>query len=464
MLIVAVTAVTVAGCGKKGPPLAPLLQAPGRAMDVHARRVGETVYIQFTIPDANIDGTKPADLERVDVYGYTALETAEVRNLRDMTLVASVPVKKPPEPAKESKKKTQDRPSPPPVPEPGDAQGTLVTVIELLTPAVRQPIRLETKAVRTPPPVTTQWFDRPVSQPLAMRPSEPQPARFYVVYGVSRRGNRGGASPRPSITFDALPGVPQTPVVEVAETAVTVKWMMPASAQRPYQELGVAMTPPAVAAQPADASAVPATLPSTPKGLPTAISLFYNVYLVDHGAAASPQPTASSVSPGTRQVAVPLNEKPLDMLAFADDKFEFGTERCYRITALQPLGPPPAAGAQPIAMAESAPSTVVCTTPADTFPPPAPTALSAVASEGAVSLIWEGVSVTDLAGYVVMRGEARAGPAGMTPLFGAPIRETTYRDASARPGVRYLYAIVAVDSATPSNRSLMSNVVEEAAR
>ena len=163
-------------------------------------------------------------------------------------------------------------------------------------------------------------------------------------------------------------------------------------------------------------------------------------------------------------MAVPLNEKPLDILSFADDKFEFGKERCYRITALQPLGPPPAAGAQPIAMAESAPSTVVCTTPADTFPPPSPTALSAVASAGAVSLIWEGVSATDLAGYVVMRGEATAGPAGMTPLFGAPIRETTYRDASARPGVRYLYAVVAMDSATPSNRSLMSNVVEEAAR
>jgi hypothetical protein len=111
---------------------------------------------------------------------------------------------------------------------------------------------------------------------------------------------------------------------------------------------------------------------------------------------------------------------------------------------------------------ESDQSPVACVTPQDTFPPPAPTALAAVAGEGAVSLIWQGVDAADLAGYLVLRGEAPNG--ALTPVFEAPLRETTYRDGSAQRGVRYVYAVVAVDRATPRNRSALSNTVEETAR
>ena len=52
----------------------------------------------------------------------------------------------------------------------------------------------------------------------------------------------------------------------------------------------------------------------------------------------------------------------------------------------------------------------------------------------------------------------------MTPLFDAPIRETTYRDTTVKPGVRYVYTVVSVDKATPPNRSLPSNKAEETAR
>jgi fibronectin type 3 domain-containing protein len=50
------------------------------------------------------------------------------------------------------------------------------------------------------------------------------------------------------------------------------------------------------------------------------------------------------------------------------------------------------------------------------------------------------------------------------PVTAAPITETTYRDTTAVPGVRYVYAVVAVDNATPPNRSAPSNRVEESAR
>ena len=52
----------------------------------------------------------------------------------------------------------------------------------------------------------------------------------------------------------------------------------------------------------------------------------------------------------------------------------------------------------------------------------------------------------------------------LAPLFKAPIKETTYRDVSVKRGVRYVYAVVAVDTAAAHNVSQQSNRVEETAR
>ncbi len=67
-----------------------------------------------------------------------------------------------------------------------------------------------------------------------------------------------------------------------------------------------------------------------------------------------------------------------------------------------------------------------------------------------------------LVGYLVLRGVAPSWK--LERLTPEPIRETTYRDTTAKPGVRYAYAVVAVDSATPPNVSAPSNTVEETAR
>ena len=45
-----------------------------------------------------------------------------------------------------------------------------------------------------------------------------------------------------------------------------------------------------------------------------------------------------------------------------------------------------------------------------------------------------------------------------------PIVETTYSDKAISPGVRYVYAIVAVDKATPPNASPQSARQEATAR
>ena len=111
---------------------------------------------------------------------------------------------------------------------------------------------------------------------------------------------------------------------------------------------------------------------------------------------------------------------------------------------------------------ESDLSTPSCVTPRDTFPPAAPKALSVVAGTGTINLGWDANTEADLAGYLVLRGEAPGDT--LQPLTPAPITGTSYEDKTARPGVRYAYAIVAVDKATPPNRSAPSARVEETAR
>ena len=67
---IVVAALTV-GCGKKGPPLPPLVKVPVAPADFTAERRGTEIRIQFTVPSTNTDGTKPANVARVEVYRFT---------------------------------------------------------------------------------------------------------------------------------------------------------------------------------------------------------------------------------------------------------------------------------------------------------------------------------------------------------------------------------------------------------
>ena len=158
---------------------------------------------------------------------------------------------------------------------------------------------------------------------------------------------------------------------------------------------------------------------------------------------------------GTRDTIapVPLNEKPLETTNFVHDGAEPGKEQCFIVRSVAPVG---------TAFIESEPSDPICVTPRDTFPPAAPKNLQAVGSAGVINLIWDANKEPDLAGYLVLRGEAPGDT--LQPLAPQPIKDTRYQDRSIRPGVTYVYAIVAVDRATPPNRSAASNRVQETAR
>ena len=131
----------------------------------------------------------------------------------------------------------------------------------------------------------------------------------------------------------------------------------------------------------------------------------------------------------------------------------WGTEVCFVVRAVEKIG---------AATMESEASEPACVTPRDIFPPAAPKGLSVVAGPGSINLSWDANQEPDLAGYIVLRGEAPGDT--LLPLTPAAITATNFEDKSARPGVRYAYAIVAIDKATPANRSAPSGRVEETAR
>ena len=101
--------------------------------------------------------------------------------------------------------------------------------------------------------------------------------------------------------------------------------------------------------------------------------------------------------------------------------------------------------------------------PSDTFPPAAPVGVSTEATPGEIKISWEPNNEADLAGYVVLRGQA--GDATLAPLTGSVIAEPQYVDRDVRPGVRYVYAVQAIDTHLPTpNVSAESARIEETAR
>jgi predicted small lipoprotein YifL len=382
--VVAAAALIVSACGKKGPPLPPLVKLPVPPAEVAAERRGATVDVQFTVPATNTDNTRPANVSRVDVYAYTGPATlADDLVLKHATPVGRVAVKAPRDPDQ-----TIDPDEPAADAEPPEGagldQGARAHVAEELTAADAAPIDLPKDAKPKP------------SEPAAAGPLLPPPAalptRVYVAVGVTTRGRRGPLSKRASVPLVAPPPAPPSPTIVYDERTVTVKWKPVTSA---------------------DGAGSDDLLPARPIGA-VQRSLAYNVYDATTKARLTPKPVTDT--------------------EFADARIEWGAERCYTIRTAETL-------AGVTIESEAQPPT--CVTLTDTFPPAAPANLQSSPGEGAITLIWDANTEKDLAGYLVFRA-AGAGPLEqLTPM---PVTEPTFRDEVARDTVM-TYAVKAVDTA-----------------
>jgi hypothetical protein len=403
------------GCGKKGPPLPPLVKIPVAPPGFTAERRGATVDLQFTVPAANTDGTRPANIERVDVYGMTGPRVASAAELlRRGRLIQSVPVKKPRNP-----NDTIDLDDPDDELDPlegnGHDQGAIVHVEDTLGPETS---RSDTGRRSTPAPSVAASVDfvRPLAAPSIFNVA----SRNYVTVGISTGGRKGTPSPLVCVSLAPLPASSSVPVITYDEKAITVTWTPP-----PVGEIQSAPTKD--------------LLPARPIGL-LAPTYSYNVYAVPPGQTAETE----------RPVEERLTKTPVAEPQYSDNRVQWGMERCYVVRTVETVGD---------LRLESEPSPAGCRKLVDTFPPAAPKGLTAVASENAISLIWQPNSEADLAGYVVIRGTP---PGGATQqLTKTPIRSTTYDD-TGQPGATYVYVVKALD--TSGNVSAASNMVEEAGR
>ena len=363
------------GCGKKGPPLPPLVRLPSAPAAIEAVRRGTTVDVQFVVPSANTDGSRPANIERIEVYaldGDAATPAAEAEVLRAGTRVGTVTVKAPRDPDA-----TIDPGEPDddlePLEGPGLDQGAPGNLRELLPNA----------AVGAPETTT----------------------RTYVGVGISTRGRRGPASKAAAVLLGRAPETPPQPTVTYTETAVTIGWE-------------------------------PVT---TETG-----TVSYHVYDV------SPREPNPDGSPRPTPAELRLTDAPTADPSFTDKRVEWNVDRCYTVRAVRRLNELGVEG-------DAAPAR--CERLVDTFSPAPPTGLTAVASEGAISLIWTPNTEADLAGYRVLR--AAAPSTELLPITSEPLAESTYTD-TVQPDTRYVYAVVAVDTA--GNASVPSERVEETAR
>jgi hypothetical protein len=106
---------------------------------------------------------------------------------------------------------------------------------------------------------------------------------------------------------------------------------------------------------------------------------------------------------------------------------------------------------------EGVPSGPTCVVPTDDAAPEPPAGLRVTVTDGEIRLDWQPNAEPDVAGYLVLRGEA--GDATLTPVTDTVVTEARFTDQTVRPGVRYVYAVKAIDSRLPR-----PNVSGESAR
>jgi len=437
------------GCGKKGAPLAPLRPVPAVISDLTAARLADTVRLQFTVPARNADGTTPSDLALVDVYALSGkaegplgrpLTTREFEQLA--TRVARIEVQPPPPPGTEdgdapAATASTTPPTAAPPPDARPAQGAVVHVEEAMTPGLESEVFVHPDAAKVAR-LREVAGDAPDAEAVPSTAGSgrallwPQPvpgvSRAYVAIPYSTTGRAGPASTPLLVPFVAAPPTPPAPVVTHTATSIELTWTSPRGIQLPIQRT---VTPEIQKAE--------ELLPARPL-VTYGTAHTYRVYQMPPPGAPASEPSA------------PLNPAPLEVPAFTHTQIEFGVPRCYALRTVERRGN---------LTLESALSPVTCHTAIDTYPPPAPTGLVAVGSEGGISLIWEPVTAPDLAGYLVLRGvEGEA----LKPITAAPLTETTFRDTTTQAGVMYIYAVVSADRATPANVSPESNRVRESAR
>ena len=345
----------VLACGKKGPPLPPLLHGPDRVSALSSRQLGKDIVLSGMLPDKNQDGGPLGPIQEVRVFrldrglaaggpggpARTAQRTAGRQFLREAKRIAS--------------------PS-------GEALGKLISG--------RRFTYVDTNPLGAPPPETGRDLT-------------------YALTVVDAEKRSSPLSQLVSIRLLPPPLPPSLLREEVSEKKIRLSWEPPAS-----QGKGE--------------------------------TFLYNLY-------------RSEEQGGLPEKA--QNEKPLPQPFFDDSDFSFGKNYTYVVrTVVVEKG----------SVRESEDSLPLKVSPVDVYAPAAPTGLAVSAEGDVIKLYWFPNSETDLGGYRVYRSEKEG--EGFQPIATLGPAESTYVDSSAKRGVKYYYAVSALDQNSPPNESARSEV------
>jgi len=355
LLLLAAGLLPAAGCGKKGPPLAPLRHGPDRVSGLSCRQKGKQVLLIGLLPDKNQDGGPVAEIKEVRIF--RADRVGQV--------------------------------------------GVLGSAGRSAQRAVLRQFSREAGRIAT---LSGEALEKAVSgRRVTFVDPDPLPGAVpekgqVLTYAMAVVDSGKHPSPISSlVTIRVLPPPlpPSNLRTEVSEKRIRVNWEPPAAEGKEETAL-------------------------------------YNLYRAE--------------APGTFPER-PRNEKPLPQPFFEDEDFAFG--KTYQYVARSVI-------AGRMSSRESEDSLPVRVTPADVYPPAVPTGLAVSAESGVIKLYWFPNSESDLGGYRIYRSEMEG--EGFEAIGGAGPAESTYVDGTALPGVKYYYAITAVDQRVPPNESARSEV------
>ncbi len=437
---------SIVACGKKGPPRPPFSRIPAPVTAIAAKRIGDDVFVSFRVPSQNTDGSTPAEIATVDVFALTTEQPPSRQAFQQRgRKIATLPVKMPPAvaeagtppplsaaassaapparapqtPATSTASSTVATPGAPASPNsagerPPDtvAPGQDVTVRETLTadaltPVTLPPERGRGRASAPARPAAPAASSSTTPAAGSTPPAPPTPRRYYLALASSSRKRSSPTAAEASVSTTPPPEALPQPTLTYDEHTLTLSW---------------------TAVDDADS---------------------YNVYreTAEAQASASDSSSALAAIPGA------INATPLTATTMKVP-VEFGARVCFRVSRVHK-----AETGEPV---ESRPSQPGCETPVDMFPPGPPQDIVATAGAGEITVRWTESREPDLAGYVVLRGAP--GDATLAPIT-ETITSTRFTDRNVMSGVRYVYAVVAVDKASPRpNRSAPSARDEATAR
>ena len=380
------------GCGSKGPPLAPLRPVPAAPTALTATRIGDQVTLRLIVPQANANPESPLSISAIEIYARTLPMGSVAPTALQLIRKEYLVATIPVRP-------------PPPVAESGEA-----------APPVAAPA-VTSADVRPGPGETAVW-------------TETVPATDLEPLELTRAQRATMASRR-------------TAWLPLRPSGLLAPWFRMPLPTRYYAAVGISErrrpgTPSTFAA----VSFGPAPEP------PADLKIEYNEKELTvtwaTAVAGAPVMVIETTNTGVEKPG-PVQELPITTGTWSTP-VTFGVERCFIVRRVLRTG---------AVSTESAPIGPACETPKDTYGPPAPAGLQHVSGPDAVTLVWDAVTATDLAGYIVLR--LTGASETLQELTPKPITQLQFADTTTTPGQRYQYWVVAVDTA--GNRGLRSNGV-----